>query len=144
MCSLVYHDRNRHSMWHYVCCNIPIEVNLPPPRSREAPRKFTFMNNNPDVTRLYIQFLSKTQHSTRIFLKVLDMAPVPVTDDYYLVLEVQQTATSDVITRSYRRLALKLHPDRNPDQDTTKAFQLVSHSYGGRIYKLFCRQVGLC
>jgi hypothetical protein len=38
------------------------------------------------------------------------MAPVPITEDYYLMLEVEQTATSELIARSYKRLALKLHP----------------------------------
>jgi len=42
-----------------------------------------------------------------------------------MVLEVGQTAALDQIITSYRRLALKLHPDRNPKHDTTEAFQLV-------------------
>jgi hypothetical protein len=42
-----------------------------------------------------------------------------------MVLEVVQTATLEQITRSYKRLALKLHPDRNSKQDATEAFQLV-------------------
>lgn len=41
------------------------------------------------------------------------MAPPSITEDYYFVLEVSQTATLDQITKSYRRLALKVHPDRN-------------------------------
>lgn len=53
------------------------------------------------------------------------MAPVQITEDYYAVLEIEQTATQDVIIRSYRRLALKLHPDRNDKADATEAFQLV-------------------
>ncbi|RDW77879.1 hypothetical protein BP5796_05731 [Coleophoma crateriformis] len=53
------------------------------------------------------------------------MAPVKDTDDYYTVLEVVQTATPEQITRSYKRLALKLHPDRNAKQDATEAFQLT-------------------
>jgi molecular chaperone DnaJ len=37
--------------------------------------------------------------------------------DYYEVLEVEQTATQDVIASSYRRLAIKFHPDKNPGDD---------------------------
>ncbi|RDW85290.1 hypothetical protein BP6252_02880 [Coleophoma cylindrospora] len=57
------------------------------------------------------------------------MAPAKDTDDYYLVLEVVQTATPEQITRSYRRLALKLHPDRNAKHDATEAFQLLARAY---------------
>ncbi|KAI0537201.1 DnaJ domain-containing protein [Xylaria digitata] len=57
------------------------------------------------------------------------MAPVPITEDFYMVLEVDQNATTEVITRSYRRLALKHHPDRNAGSDTTAAFQLLGKAY---------------
>lgn len=53
------------------------------------------------------------------------MAPPPITEDYYAVLEVEQSATPELIVKSYKRLALKFHPDRNAQHDTTEAFQVV-------------------
>ena len=34
--------------------------------------------------------------------------------DYYSVLNVKKTATLEEIKKSYRQLALKYHPDKNP------------------------------
>lgn len=41
--------------------------------------------------------------------------------DYYEVLGVQKTASIDEIKSSYRKLALKYHPDRNPDDAEAEA-----------------------
>jgi len=53
------------------------------------------------------------------------MAPPITTEDYYRVLEVSQTATTELIRKSYLRLALKHHPDRNGSKE---GFQLVCRS----------------
>jgi molecular chaperone DnaJ len=34
---------------------------------------------------------------------------------YYETLSIEKNASGDEIKRSYRRLAMKYHPDRNPD-----------------------------
>ncbi|KAJ3573532.1 hypothetical protein NPX13_g4665 [Xylaria arbuscula] len=53
------------------------------------------------------------------------MVPPPITEDFYMILEVDKAATTEFITQSYKRLARKLHPDRNHDRNATAAFQLV-------------------
>ncbi|EGP83199.1 uncharacterized protein MYCGRDRAFT_50617, partial [Zymoseptoria tritici IPO323] len=57
------------------------------------------------------------------------MAPLPPSDDYYIILEVESSATAEEITQSYRRLALKLHPDRNDRPNATQAFQKLGQAY---------------
>ncbi|OBT73775.1 hypothetical protein VF21_07993 [Pseudogymnoascus sp. 05NY08] len=57
------------------------------------------------------------------------MPPALVTEDYYMVLEVGQTASLELVIKSYKRLALKLHPDRNTRHDATEAFQLLGRAY---------------
>jgi hypothetical protein len=60
------------------------------------------------------------------------MAPSPITEDYYMILEVEQTAPLQVIIGAYRRLALKLHPDRNRKPNATETFQLVCYPFGAK------------
>ena len=49
---------------------------------------------------------------------------------YYTVLEVPTTATIDEIKKSYRKLSLKYHPDRNNGQsDMVAKFQQINEAY---------------
>jgi len=49
---------------------------------------------------------------------------------YYEVLEVSRDADDETIKKSYRRLAMKFHPDRNPgDQEADVKFKEVSEAY---------------
>ena len=51
-------------------------------------------------------------------------------EDLYSVLGVQKTASADEITKAYRKLAKKLHPDLNPgDTAAEEKFKRVSHAY---------------
>eukprot|EP00735_Rhodelphis_limneticus_P004441 TRINITY_DN16027_c0_g1::TRINITY_DN16027_c0_g1_i1::g.13801::m.13801 TRINITY_DN16027_c0_g1::TRINITY_DN16027_c0_g1_i1::g.13801 ORF type:complete len:357 (+),score=46.81,sp/Q9D832/DNJB4_MOUSE/34.78/1e-52,DnaJ/PF00226.26/1.2e-29,DnaJ/PF00226.26/4.1e+03,CTDII/PF01556.13/4e-06,CTDII/PF01556.13/5.2e-19 TRINITY_DN16027_c0_g1_i1:128-1198(+) len=51
--------------------------------------------------------------------------------DFYEVLGVQKTATDDQIKRAYHKLALKWHPDKNPDnvEAAETKFQQISEAY---------------
>jgi molecular chaperone DnaJ len=50
--------------------------------------------------------------------------------DYYEILSVERTASGDVIKRSYRKLAMKYHPDRNPgDAEAETRFKECAEAY---------------
>ena len=50
--------------------------------------------------------------------------------DYYSLLEVTREASADDLKRSYRKLAMKYHPDRNPGDKASEAkFKEVSEAY---------------
>ncbi|AKF08833.1 molecular chaperone DnaJ [Sandaracinus amylolyticus] len=51
--------------------------------------------------------------------------------DYYEVLGVERTATLAEIKKAYKKLALELHPDRNPgDATAEERFKEASEAYG--------------
>ena len=49
--------------------------------------------------------------------------------DYYNVLGVAQTAGQDDIKKAYRKLALKLHPDKNKADDAEEKFKELGEAY---------------
>ncbi|MGV8080243.1 MAG: DnaJ C-terminal domain-containing protein [Syntrophales bacterium] len=51
-------------------------------------------------------------------------------DDYYKTLGVEKSASAEEIKKAYRKLALKYHPDRNPDNKAAEEkFKKISEAY---------------
>lgn len=50
--------------------------------------------------------------------------------DYYAILGVSKNATADEIKKAFRKLAVKYHPDRNPDnKQAEEKFKEISEAY---------------
>ncbi|NXT79953.1 DNJB8 protein, partial [Zapornia atra] len=51
--------------------------------------------------------------------------------DYYKVLGLQRSASQDDVKKSYRKLALKWHPDKNPSnkEEAEEKFKAVAEAY---------------
>jgi curved DNA-binding protein len=65
--------------------------------------------------------------------------------DYYKILSLAESATQEEIKKSFRKLALELHPDHNPDdsgseekfKDVTEAYGVLSDSQKKEEYDRF-------
>lgn len=51
--------------------------------------------------------------------------------DYYGVLQIPKAATDVEIKKAYRKLAMKYHPDKNPDlpEEAASKFQEIGEAY---------------
>lgn len=64
---------------------------------------------------------------------------------YYEILEVERTASADELKKSYRRLAMRFHPDRNPDdpaaeerfKEAKEAFEVLADAQKRAAYDQF-------
>lgn len=65
--------------------------------------------------------------------------------DYYEVLGISQSSSQDEIKKAYRKLAMKYHPDRNPNdkeaeekfKQSTEAYEVLSDSNKRQIYDTY-------
>lgn len=69
--------------------------------------------------------MSHTADQEKVVLKVLLYKP----HQYYEILEVSKTSSDGEIKKSYRKLAVKLHPDKNPHPRASEAFKYVNKAW---------------
>lgn len=64
-----------------------------------------------DQERITLSVLSKDKHA------------------FYDILSVERTADDSDIKKAYRKLAIKLHPDKNPHPRSSEAFKIINRAF---------------
>merc|ERR1711922_36071 len=93
-------------------------------------------------TRLFYSKLNFILYFTMLFILCLMMTPAMVMSmedeefeyleplpDYYAMLNVSHDASMKQIKRSFRKLAMEYHPDKNKTEGTQIVFQELSEAY---------------
>ncbi|CAG8573018.1 3494_t:CDS:2, partial [Scutellospora calospora] len=71
---------------------------------------------------------------------------ISMTKNYYEVLEVDKNSTQEEIKKAYRKLSLKWHPDKNPNnkeeaeakfKEISKAYQILSDPETRNLYDIY-------
>ena len=61
--------------------------------------------------------------------QVVSVQRIKKCKDYYEILEVSKDATDAELKKSYRKLALALHPDKNKAPGSAEAFKAVGNAF---------------
>lgn len=69
--------------------------------------------------------MSHTKEQESIVVRVLSRLPTA----FYDILSVSKSDDSAAIKKSYRKLAVKLHPDKNPHPRAAEAFKVVNKAW---------------
>lgn len=69
--------------------------------------------------------MTYTAEQEKVVLKILSYKA----HEYYEILEVQRTASETEIKKSYRKLAIKLHPDKNQHPRSSEAFKYLNKAW---------------
>lgn len=76
-------------------------------------KKAEGMNTEPNYTEEHVQLVHKIKRNT----------------DYYEILGVGKSCSIDEIKKAYRKLSLKVHPDKNKAPGSEEAFKKVSRAF---------------
>jgi len=101
------------------------EISQAKNQHKETPKSssgFSFNPFSPSAAKILEQKNEKLRYS-------MEIQKIIASKTYYEVLEVSTDATEDEIKRSYRKLALQYHPDKNQELGADEAFKVIAEAF---------------
>ena len=96
---------------------LPLQLQLEKEKNNNLKNLLTILK------KMYLPYIDKC------FFQVKRCKEVLAKKDYYEILCLTKGATEDQIKKSYRKLALKFHPDKNKAPNSTEAFKKISQAF---------------
>ena len=97
--------------------------------TKKIPKKQYKYSSTPNPSQSSSSSYTSKPQSTTKTQEDIECEKIINQKDYYEILGVSKTASSDELKKAYKKRAIKFHPDKNKSKKAEEAFKKISQAY---------------